>query len=305
MATRACATALALPRSLGLGPQGFQPTPHHANVTAIVIPVLRILTLFVFVLLASPASALARFQASPATAGILASPVHKYLYAHADPVNGVDPSGHEFSISGVFYSISARVYLAAQTYQGVIAAGRGIASGLFLAGVTFNERFRNEAAAFGPGVFTGAAQEFGSAVYEIRGMYLAQRVIQTAVNVGAEATRVGETALKGVADDMLVHFAPAKDLKTILQRGLCSAEGGAGVHFFKVGEVKSLTPKQIKAAIGDLAGSSSDVSVAVVVNPQKLKDLQEFQKAFWKEYVTRQQGVAAEFIRSVPGGGAP
>ena len=41
--------------------------------------------------------------------------LHKYAYVEQDPVNGTDPSGHE-SISSVFYSISASVYLFGQTH---------------------------------------------------------------------------------------------------------------------------------------------------------------------------------------------
>ena len=47
-----------------------------------------------------------------------ASSVCKYLYAHGNPVNGVDPSGHEFTLSGILTTtftianVASRVYVA-------------------------------------------------------------------------------------------------------------------------------------------------------------------------------------------------
>jgi hypothetical protein len=67
-----------------------------------------------------------RFQTMDSYEGSQSEPpsLHKYLYCHDNPVNGVDPSGHEFSISGVFYSISAQVYLFGQTHAAVLGAAK-------------------------------------------------------------------------------------------------------------------------------------------------------------------------------------
>jgi len=46
--------------------------------------------------------------------------LHKYNYCHGNPVNGVDPSGHEFSLIGTSISTCTAMYMAA-TYNGVIA----------------------------------------------------------------------------------------------------------------------------------------------------------------------------------------
>src|SRR5687767_6129251 len=40
--------------------------------------------------------------------------LHKYLYAHANPVNGTDPTGQEFSISGVGATLGVAVRITTQ-----------------------------------------------------------------------------------------------------------------------------------------------------------------------------------------------
>ncbi len=62
-------------------------------------PVLRIFILALCLVLPSPTSALATVQPSPAPGGNPTPPVHIYLYAQANPVNRVDPSGHESLVS--------------------------------------------------------------------------------------------------------------------------------------------------------------------------------------------------------------
>jgi uncharacterized membrane protein YeaQ/YmgE (transglycosylase-associated protein family) len=46
--------------------------------------------------------------------------LHKYLYAHANPVNGIDPSGEEFSLTGLTISMAIGATIGAIT-GGVIA----------------------------------------------------------------------------------------------------------------------------------------------------------------------------------------
>jgi RHS repeat-associated protein len=41
--------------------------------------------------------------------------LHKYLYAHVNPVNGTDPSGHEFNLIGTLVAVANQLYLAART----------------------------------------------------------------------------------------------------------------------------------------------------------------------------------------------
>jgi len=64
-----------------------------------------------------------------------------------------------------------------------------------------------------------------------------------------------------------------------------------------------MTAKQVRNAIGDLAGSGVDISGACIVDPKKLNKLEQFDK-FVTEWVTQDEEVMPEFIRSVPGGAA-
>jgi hypothetical protein len=53
--------------------------------------------------------------------------LHKYAYAHCDPVNGIDPSG-SFTLSDVYYAISAIIMVAAY-YLGPVVAAASVAAG--------------------------------------------------------------------------------------------------------------------------------------------------------------------------------
>jgi RHS repeat-associated protein len=55
-----------------------------------------------------------RFLTGDTYEGSLPDPAsrHRYSYCHGEPVDGVDPSGHEFSVSGLYYGIGARLFLA-------------------------------------------------------------------------------------------------------------------------------------------------------------------------------------------------
>ena len=52
------------------------------------------------------------------------SSLHKYLYVHNNPIIGIDPTGHEFSISGLYYSMGAYMYLFAQSHATIINVSR-------------------------------------------------------------------------------------------------------------------------------------------------------------------------------------
>ena len=57
--------------------------------------------------------------------------LHKYLYCHGNPINGVDPSGHEFSLGGISASSSIGSSLGS-FHNGVVASiGRAMQATLF------------------------------------------------------------------------------------------------------------------------------------------------------------------------------
>jgi hypothetical protein len=220
--------------------------------------------------------------------------LHKYLYCEGNPVNHIDPSGHD--LGDLVLSMSIQASMFAMRIAPVMTVARYAAATIFVAGMTFDQEFRDNAIAMGPEAWMSAASEVTAVVYELRGMYLTQRTIQIAA---PQVAKLGDTVLKGIDDEMLVHFAPLDAVPKISTDGLKYTDGGVGTHFFKVKEAKNWTPQQAKAAIGDLAGSSVDISAACIVDPSKLSDLQEFQYSFWKEYVTRQQAIMPAAIFSI------
>jgi hypothetical protein len=78
-------------------------------------------------------------------------------------------------------------------------------------------------------------------------------------------------------------------------------DGGVGNHFFKVADVKALTPSQVNGAIGDLAGSSGRVTGVAVVTRETLEAAGfEESELFLTEYVSRQQGIKPSFVKEIP-----
>ena len=205
-------------------------------------------------------------------------------------MNHTDPSGKFIGgIVGSINDLGIRYLAASMAHPVTFAAGRAIITSIFIGYFTFNEQFRQTALATGFNPFAEGAY----VVAEIRGLYLSYQTVKTlAVTAAPQAVKLGESALAGLADDAYVHFTSAKNVKDVLSKGVTYAEGGVGAHYFKVGDVKNLTPLQVKNAIGDLAGSSDDISAAVVLRTEEaaVAEFQTFQKAFWKEYVTAKQG---------------
>jgi hypothetical protein len=224
--------------------------------------------------------------------------LHKYLYCQANPINHTDPSGHD--LGELVLDMSIRVSLAAQTYAPIVNAARIAAAGIFVAEMTFNDQFRQDAAALGPNLLSETIAESGMVLYDLTGAAIS--TIRLSGTTVPEVAKLGETLLKNVADDAYVHFVPVGAVKKVEVEGLKYVEGGVGTHFFKAGEIKKLTMQQVQSAIGDLAGSSQNIGAAAVVNPSKLSNVQEFPRSFWTEYVTQQQGVMPDDIRYLSGG---
>ena len=65
-----------------------------------------------------------------------ASGVHKYLYCQADPVNHIDPSGHD--LGELMLSISIRVSMFAQSAGPIVTAGKAALATLTLAAIIHN-----------------------------------------------------------------------------------------------------------------------------------------------------------------------
>jgi hypothetical protein len=214
-----------------------------------------------------------------------ASGVHKYLYVEDNPVNHIDPTGHD--LADIILSINIQVSMAAIRLAPVVTAARYASAAVFVAGLTFDQQFRDNAFALGPDALLSASGELTAVLYDFRGMFFTEQTITIAA---PQATKLGDTILKGVDDDMLVHFAPADAVQKINVEGIKNP-AGADNYFFKVGQAKNWTPQQVKAAIGGLAGSSKDISAACIVDPSQISKLDQSQMSFWTEYFTQQQGI--------------
>ena len=129
--------------------------------------------------------------------------LHKYLYCHGDGVNFSDPNGNFEGVGSFVFNMSMRVAIAAQPLAPLIAAGRYAAATIFVAGMTFDQQFRDNAVAMGPDLFSATSGEVTAIISELRGMYLSQRVVKI---VAPQVASLGNSILKDVDDEMLVHF---------------------------------------------------------------------------------------------------
>ena len=68
--------------------------------------------------------------------------LHRYTYGANNPANRVDPSGNEFTISGIYYAVSAQLYLASIQYAAVINVVRVAAGVAALAAFVADTDFR-------------------------------------------------------------------------------------------------------------------------------------------------------------------
>jgi len=117
----------------------------------------RILLPLLCLLLAAPAGTLVRASQKPSSAAT-PTPMRIYLYAHVDPVNGTDPSGHDISLASVTTAMLGGVAIG-----GFVAAASDIALGR---AITAQSIFEGAAfgAVLGPGTLvpaTAAGLGFG------------------------------------------------------------------------------------------------------------------------------------------------
>jgi RHS repeat-associated protein len=120
---------------------------------------------------------------------------------------------------------------------------------------------------------------------------------QTAIIAAREAT-LGETALKGVGEDMLVHFSQVVKRGSILDKGVLPSEGYS--YFYRVGDVRNMTAAGARTAIGELAAGGAENSLAVVVS----QNAGSFTRVPMPipQYMTSQNSIPWTLIRQVPGG---
>jgi hypothetical protein len=149
-----------------------------------------------------------------------------------------------------------------------------------------------------------AAREFSVAsVKDVLAQWYARQPISStagAIQIGPDAAKtpvLGETALKGVGDDMLVHFSQTGNRASIAANGV-TTEGAS--YFYRVGDVRNLTAAQVRGAIGPLARGGVDNSLAVIVSPEAASFTRV--QMVLPEYVTMQNSVPSVLIRQVPGG---
>ena len=81
-----------------------------------------------------------------------------------------------------------------------------------------------------------------------------------------ESSKLGDTVLRGVDDDMFVHFSQIEKLNSIEKNGLVAIKD-RGVYMFKAGEIKGRTLNEVRAAIGPGTAGGEKIDIAITVSP--------------------------------------
>jgi len=113
------------------------------------------------------------------------------------------------------------------------------------------------------------------------------------------AQTLGQTVLKGIDDNMLVHFSQTANRTSIVANGVVG--NGGSSYFFRVGDVSGMTAAQVRTAIGPLAQGGLNNSLGVIVSPNAA-NFSTFTQGGLTQYITMQPSVPWTLIRSVPGG---
>ena len=231
--------------------------------------------------------------------GEFADPLHNlYRFVGNNPLNAVDPDGlatyqiQQAVLAGTSIRMPTGVtpYMAADTwYEQPAAQTYNLASFAvnFSAGA-IREAFNNpEALGFAMMAVAAEAKFAAQGANWMRG----------GISKCANSQVLGDTALKGVSDDMLVHFSQTGNRASIASSGVTTK--GAS-YFYRVGDVKNLAAAQVRGAIGPLARGGVDNSLAVIVSPE-VASFTRIQMVL-PEFVTMQNSVPWTLIRQVSGG---
>jgi RHS repeat-associated protein len=116
-------------------------------------------------------------------------------------------------------------------------------------------------------------------------------------SLSSRSPTLGQTALQGVGDDMLVHLTQAGKRGSIVANGV-RAQGGH-TYFFRVGDVRHLTTAQAIGAVGQVAGGSAGAGIAVITSQNAASFTRVTQML--PEYMTSQNSVPWVVIRTISG----
>ena len=139
--------------------------------------------------------------------------IHKYLYCHDNPVNMLDPSGH-MSLSDVYYSMGARVYLASArmaAYPGAVGIAKATVAAVTVGSLILSDEARVAYLATGnpAAVAASLADDVGVLLY--RGGSAIQRVGSSMARLGVlnkleQPLAASARQIRSIASDAMVGF---------------------------------------------------------------------------------------------------
>jgi uncharacterized protein RhaS with RHS repeats len=259
----------------------------------------------------------------------LAGGLNLYAYAEGDPLSYIDPLGlGAEEKSGGWQGFLTRLGGLGQMLGGAAEAAAGytfgtvtsptVAGGILGAAIGTHGIDNVQAGArqmwTGRPVDTMSSGMLQSAGLSRQTANTVNAVVSVAATLGTSAANMaattapipttakpivlGDTALQGVSDDMMVHFSQTGNRASLVQSGV-QAQGGYS-YFFRVGDVKSLTAAQARGAVGALANAGANNNLAVIVSPSAASFTRV--GAGFPQYMTSQNSVPWVVIRNVAGG---